>query len=114
MTRTGYSRWANGRVLIGYCPGMPSDLSQDQLVEFAAAHPAWSRSEGSISRTFVFPDFNQSMGFVTRVAIASEVADHHPDIDIRWNKVTIVLSTHSEGALTSKDLALATRFDGFT
>lgn len=99
---------------LDYCRVMPSDLSQDQLTDFAGSHPAWSRSEDSISRTFVFADFNESMGFVTRVAIASEVADHHPDIDIRWNKVTIVLSTHSEGALTSKDLALATRFDGFT
>jgi 4a-hydroxytetrahydrobiopterin dehydratase len=53
------------------------------------------------------------MGFVTRVGLASEVADHHPDIDIRWNKVTIVLSTHSESALTSKDLNLAAQFDSF-
>ena len=92
---------------------MPTDLDKEQIDSFAREHPSWARDGDSISRTFVFADFNEAMGFVTRVAIASEVADHHPDIDIRWNKVTIVLSTHSESALTSKDLNLATRFDSF-
>ena len=46
------------------------------------------------------------MGFVTRVGLAAEKADHHPDIDIRWNKVLLVLSTHSEGGVTKKDLDL--------
>ena len=58
-------------------------------------------------------DFNEAMGFVTRVGIAAEVADHHPDIDIRWNKVTLVLSTHSESALTNKDTGLARECDRF-
>ncbi len=53
------------------------------------------------------------MGFVTRAALASDVADHHPDIDIRWNKVTLALSTHSEKALTSKDTALAALADDY-
>ena len=52
------------------------------------------------------------MGFVTRVALEAEKADHHPDIDIRWNKVTLTLSTHSEGGLTVKDLDLADIADG--
>jgi 4a-hydroxytetrahydrobiopterin dehydratase len=52
------------------------------------------------------------MGFVTRVALAAEKADHHPDIDIRWNKVTLTLSTHSEGGITTKDLDLADLCDG--
>lgn len=90
---------------------MPTDLTPDDYATFADAHPAWLRASESISRVFVFGDFNEAMGFVTRVAIASEVADHHPDIDIRWNKVTIMLSTHSENALTSKDLDLAAQFD---
>ena len=78
---------------------------------FRTAHPDWSLDGESIARTFELTDFNEAMGFVTRVALASEVADHHPDIDIRWNKVTIVLSTHSESALTEKDVALAATFD---
>jgi len=93
---------------------MAPNLTTEQYREFADEHADWTRDGESISRTFVFSDFNEAMSFVTRVAIASEVADHHPDIDIRWNKVTIVLSTHSEGALTSKDLVLAARFDDFT
>ena len=67
----------------------------------------------SISRTYVFADSKEAMGFLTRVAVASEVADHHPDIDTRWNKGTIVLSTHSEKAITSKELDLATAFNSF-
>ncbi|MGI9667255.1 MAG: 4a-hydroxytetrahydrobiopterin dehydratase [Acidimicrobiia bacterium] len=91
---------------------MPTDLSHDQLHEFFNSYD-WDREGESISKTYAFSDFSEAMGFVTRVAIASDVADHHPDIDVRWNKVTLVLSTHSEGALTSKDLTLAAEFDGF-
>jgi 4a-hydroxytetrahydrobiopterin dehydratase len=80
---------------------------------FSADHPQWTLSGEEISRTFVFADFNEAMGFVNRVALAAEVADHHPDIDIRWNKVTLVLSTHDEGALTDKDTDLAVAFDGW-
>lgn len=88
-------------------------LDDEARTDFLAAHPAWSLDGETIARTFVFTDFNEAMGFVNRVALAAEVADHHPDIDIRWNKVTLVLSTHSENALTTKDLALATAIDGF-
>ncbi|MCL1593581.1 MAG: 4a-hydroxytetrahydrobiopterin dehydratase [Actinomycetia bacterium] len=93
---------------------MPSDLTPSDITDFSAGHPDWMHDGESITRTYRFADFNQAMGFVTRVGLASEVTDHHPDIDIRWNKVTIVLFTHSEGALTSKDLNLATQFDAFT
>ncbi len=81
--------------------------------DFLAEHPKWSLDGEAISRTYGFADFNQSMGFVTRVAIAAEVANHHPDIDIRWNKVTLELSTHDENALTAKDTDLASQCDGF-
>ncbi len=67
----------------------------------------WKRNGAEIYRTFIFKDFIRAMGFVQSIAIASEKADHHPDIDIRWNKVTLVLSTHSEGGLTEKDFSLA-------
>ena len=90
-----------------------SRLDDHARSEFLAGHPDWSLDGESISRTYQFADFNEAMGFVTRAAIAAEVADHHPDIDIRWNKVTLVLSTHSEGALTAKDTDLAARCDGF-
>lgn len=80
---------------------------------FAGDHPEWSVQGEQISRTFRFADFNEAMGFVTRVALAAEVADHHPDVDIRWNEVSLTLTTHSEGALTGKDLTLAAQIDGF-
>lgn len=88
-------------------------LVSDQEVEaFIEAHPDWDRDGDEITRTYEFADFNESMGFVTRVALHAEEANHHPDIDIRWNKVTLTLSTHSEGGLTAKDLDLADIADG--
>ena len=98
---------------VRYGCGMPTDLTPDQIDTFLADHPEWVKEGPSITRTFVFVDFKEAMGFVTRIALASEVADHHPDIDIRWNKVTCVLSTHEENALTTKDLELAATFDGY-
>ncbi|MCL1602041.1 MAG: 4a-hydroxytetrahydrobiopterin dehydratase [Actinomycetia bacterium] len=90
---------------------MPSDVSPGQIDSFLDIHSGWIRDGESITKTYVFGDFNEALGFVVRIGVSSEVADHHPDIDIRWNKVTCVLSTHSEGALTSKDLTLAAAFD---
>lgn len=92
---------------------MASDLTPDQISAFLDDHAGWERQGEEISRTFTFDDFNESMGFVTRVAMAAEVADHHPDIDIRWNAVTLLLTTHDQDALTSKDLDLATTIDAF-
>ena len=88
-------------------------LPESTRTTFLADHPQWTLSGEEISRTFVFADFNEAMGFVNRVALAAEVADDHPDIDIRWNKVTLVLSTHDEDALTEKDTDLAVAFDGW-
>ncbi len=69
--------------------------------------PGWSRKGRSIRRTFEFEGFPAAITFVNRVARAAERADHHPDIDVRWNKVTLVLSTHSKGGLTDLDFAMA-------
>jgi len=88
-------------------------LVDDHEVEaFLQEHSEWSRSGDSINRTFEFEGFSEAMGFVVRVALEAEKADHHPDIDVRWNKVTLDLSTHSEGGLTPKDLKLADTADG--
>ena len=92
---------------------MPTDLTSDDVDVFLSDHPGWRCDGESISRTFVFGDFSEAMSFVTRVGLASEVADHHPDIDIRWNKVTLLLTTHEQAALTSKDLTLAAQFNTF-
>lgn len=90
-----------------------SRLDERARSTFLAGHPEWTIEEETLSRLFVLADFSEAIGFVTRVALASEVADHHPDIDIRWNKVQIRLSTHSEGALTDKDTSLAASIDAF-
>jgi 4a-hydroxytetrahydrobiopterin dehydratase len=87
--------------------------SDEERAQFRAGHPQWVMEGEQISRTFGFADFAEAMGFVTRVSLAAQAVDHHPDIDIRWNKVSLVLSTHSEGALTAKDLDLAAAIDSF-
>jgi 4a-hydroxytetrahydrobiopterin dehydratase len=87
--------------------------SDEERARFGTDHPEWELEGEQIRRTFRFADFKEAMGFVTRVSLAAEVADHHPDIDIRWNKVTLTLSTHSEGALTDRDITLASEIDGF-
>jgi 4a-hydroxytetrahydrobiopterin dehydratase len=71
----------------------------------------WMLQGKEIRRKFEFADFARAMGFVNSVAIVAERANHHPDIDIRWNKITLSLSTHSEGGITKKDISLAKRID---
>lgn len=92
---------------------MTEPLTEDQRSDFLAAHPEWTLQGETINRTFGFKDFGEAIGFVTRAAMASDAADHHPDIDIRWNKVTMALTTHDAGALTSKDVELAEKFDHY-
>ncbi|MGA1057556.1 MAG: 4a-hydroxytetrahydrobiopterin dehydratase, partial [Phycisphaerales bacterium] len=75
--------------------------------------PDWSRSGESIHRTYAFKDFLESMAFVNRVAARAEEVQHHPDLLIRWNKVTLTLSTHDANGLTEKDLAMAADCDRF-
>jgi len=86
-------------------------VDEARIGEFLDRHPGWGRDGDAIVRTFEFADFTEAMGFVTQVALVSERAFHHPDIGIRWNEVTLRLSTHSEGGVTEKDLELADRID---
>ena len=90
---------------------MATPLTAEDRSLFTTEHPGWTLDGETITRTFSFADFNEAIGFTIRVAMAAEVADHHPDIDIRWNKVTLSLSTHSVGALTDLDRDLAARID---
>jgi len=73
--------------------------------------PGWSRRGDVLTRTYQFRDFPEAIDFVNRVADAAEAADHHPDIDIRFSKVTLSLSTHSAGGITQNDLDLARAID---
>lgn len=89
-----------------------SKLTPVQIKAALPAVPQWRRKAAVISRTFEFKDFVVAMKFVNAVARTAERAWHHPDIDIRWNKVTLALTTHDAGGLTEKDFALAAKFDG--
>jgi 4a-hydroxytetrahydrobiopterin dehydratase len=87
-------------------------LNSEEISASLARLPAWKQEEKNIVRTFELKDFVVAIKFVNQVAEKAEAAWHHPDIDIRWNKVRLALSTHSEGGLTEKDFALAEEFDG--
>ena len=73
--------------------------------------PGWSRRGDVITKTFQFRNFLSGIAFVDAIAKAAEEVDHHPDIDIRYTKIVITLSTHSAGGITEKDLALAGQID---
>ena len=88
------------------------DLLSDEEIEVGLASlPAWRRAGGSISRTVELADFKAAVLFTGAVAYMAEKANHHPDIMIQWNKVTLTLSTHSAGGLTAADIALAGHLD---
>jgi len=86
-------------------------LEDDQIALALASVPNWKLQDATISRAFQFKDFPNAVKFVNAVAVAAEQAWHHPDIDIRWNKVTLTLTTHDAGGLTQKDFDLARQFD---
>jgi len=73
--------------------------------------PEWEHEKKAIERTFEFDDFTQAMDFVNGVAEIAEEDDHHPEIEIRYNKVTLKLSTHAEGGLTELDFDIAEKVD---
>ena len=74
--------------------------------------PGWSRRGDVVTKTYQFPKFLDGIDFVIAVAKAAEAADHHPDIDIRYTKITCALSTHSAGGITQKDLDMAGQIEG--
>jgi 4a-hydroxytetrahydrobiopterin dehydratase len=89
-------------------------LEEAKIVSALYALPQWNRSGDVIARTFQFQDFPAAMDFVNAVASLAEQAQHHPDVDIRWNKVTLALTTHDAGGLTEKDFALARQCDALS
>jgi 4a-hydroxytetrahydrobiopterin dehydratase len=82
-------------------------LNAAQAKSLMKSVPGWSRRARVIHRKFQFEGFMGSIDFVNRVARAAQKADHHPDINIRWNKVSLALTTHSQGGLTGKDFSMA-------
>lgn len=86
-------------------------LDAQELDRALAELPEWKGSSDTLWRIYQFPDFKQAVAFVNRVAEIAEAANHHPDIDIRYNKVTIGLTTHDEGGVTEKDIDEAGRIE---
>lgn len=86
-------------------------LSESQIEAGLESHPSWVELNGEIQRTFEFDDFKGAMRFVNQVAEYAEGAQHHPDILIRYNKVTLSVSTHDAGGITQKDFDLAEATD---
>ena len=89
---------------------MPA-LTTNQVRLHLKAVPHWAKRAQTIHRTFKFDGFLESIAFVNRVARKAQTANHHPDIAICFNKVTLKLTTHDEGGLTGKDFALARQCD---
>ncbi|MFI6868582.1 4a-hydroxytetrahydrobiopterin dehydratase [Nocardia sp. NPDC050406] len=89
-------------------------LSQDDIAKALTDLPDWIHTGSSIARTVEAPSFLAGIELVRRVALAAEAANHHPDIDIRWRRVTFTVSTHSAGGITQLDVTLAHEIDRLT
>ena len=87
---------------------MRAKLTEVQLSAALETLPTWKVEQGELTRTITFPDFKSAMAFVNQIADLAEAANHHPDIDIRYNKVHLSLTTHDSGGLTQNDVDLAT------
>lgn len=88
-----------------------SKLSQPEIEQALSRVPGWTLEGNHIRRTYTLPSFPESMLYAGMVAQLAQQADHHPDILIQYDKVTLTLSTHTAGGLTEKDFALAQRID---
>ncbi len=90
---------------------MKEPLSDIEIQRRLGSLPGWSRKGDVLTKIFQFRDFTGSMELVNNIARVAERANHHPDIDIRYNKVIIALTTHDAGGITKKDLDLATEIE---
>ena len=86
-------------------------LPAEALKMFLTEHPGWAVKDGQLERLIEFPAFLTGIAFVQKIAVVAEAANHHPDLDIRWRKVTVRLFTHDAKALTGKDVELAAAAD---
>ncbi|MBO0838162.1 MAG: 4a-hydroxytetrahydrobiopterin dehydratase [Actinobacteria bacterium] len=82
-------------------------LTEEQITDRLAGLDGWSRQGDSIVHVATLADFRAAILYVGAVAYLAEAANHHPDVTVQWNKVTLTLSTHSAGGLTANDFALA-------
>lgn len=90
---------------------MPTLLTPDEITQKISELSAWQFQDGELRRQFEFKSFAQALAFVNEVGALAEAKNHHPDIDIRWNKVLLRLATHSAGGITELDFDLAAQID---
>ena len=98
------------------CEGGTPPASPERIAELQAEiDPAWEVEDGKrLRRAFKFPDFTDAFGFATRVALVAESEGHHPDFDLGWGRVVLVLTTHTAGGLTDNDFIMAAKIDRLT
>lgn len=89
-------------------------LNESEITEGLKGLSGWERKGNEIEKVFKLRDFEEAVGFVNKVAVLAEKADHHPDILIQYKNVILTLSTHSKGGLTEKDFGLAKEIDGIS
>jgi 4a-hydroxytetrahydrobiopterin dehydratase len=87
----------------------PARLDDAEIATALDGLAGWSRAGDEITRTFECASFPDAIAFVVRIGFFAEAANHHPDIDVRWRKVQIALTTHDAGGLTALDMSLATQ-----
>ena len=87
-----------------------SVLAAEEIEKRLALTPEWRLEAGALTRNFSFEDFREAMSFINQVAAVAEGAGHHPDIDIRYNRVRLGLVTHDAGGVTPLDASMAARF----
>jgi 4a-hydroxytetrahydrobiopterin dehydratase len=90
---------------------MTKALNAAEIEEVLKTHPSWKLQAGKLVRQWTFNDFVEAMAFVNRVATVAEAAGHHPDIDIRYNRVLLGLISHDAGGFTQRDATMADRID---
>ena len=91
---------------------MAVPLSDIEIHRDLSTLTGWTRRSNTLIKTFVFAGFLEGIEWVRRVAAVAESLEHHPDLDIRFNKITVCLSTHSAGGITAKDFELARAIEG--
>lgn len=86
-------------------------LNADSIKSWLATHKGWKRTANKLTKDFAFSSFRDSIVFVNRIASVADHYNHHPDIDVRYSKVTVTVTTHDVGGITAKDLDVAEQID---
>jgi 4a-hydroxytetrahydrobiopterin dehydratase len=112
LSRVGESGYPVPRHEVATMPGEKAQkLNAESVRGWLRTQKGWKRRSNQLTKQFEFGSFRDSIVFVNRVATLADEVDHHPDIDIRYSRVTVTLTTHDAGGITGKDLKLAEQID---